>query len=424
LKLPVGLLACAVFIGLAPALHAEPARELFEKFLPSIHQIRVINIASGSRASLGSGFLVGEDGLIASNYHVIAEVLRKPGEYRAELEAGPRGPLPLRVVDVDVVNDLALLQAEGLDTGRPIALADTPPAHGQAIYSLGNPLDLGMTVVPGTYNGLREKSFQPRIHFSGSVNPGMSGGPVLTAVGEAMGINVSTRGNQMSFLVPADHLAALLRDYRERGRPIDDFPRRIEQQLVAARAAMTAQILASDWTSESMGDARIVGSTAPFVECWGDTSEDEKTGIRTVNRGCHNYDSIHLNRKFNTGQVEYQFTLVESPDLSPWQSINVFEQVFGGAEAVNRVNEDAVTNFRCNEEFITGNADNGTATTVKAHLCVRDYKAYPTLHDVFYIAATTDRARQMLMSHFTLSGVSESFALAFTERFVRSVGWR
>ena len=59
----------------------------------------------------------------------------------------------------------------------PRALAGRLP-KGERIYAMGNPLDLGFTIVEGTYNGLVDKSYDERIHFSGAINPGMSGGPL------------------------------------------------------------------------------------------------------------------------------------------------------------------------------------------------------------------------------------------------------
>src|SRR5262249_59386101 len=83
---------------------------------------------------------------------------------------------------------------------------------GERLYSMGNPLDLGFTIVEGTYNGLVDRSYNERIHFSGAINPGMSGGPTVTADGHAVGINVSKQlgGELVSFLVPARFAATLL----------------------------------------------------------------------------------------------------------------------------------------------------------------------------------------------------------------------
>ncbi len=53
----------------------------------------------------------------------------------------------------------------------------------------------------GTYNGLVQRSFYPRIFFGGALNPGMSGGPALDDAGQVVGVNVSKRldGDLLSF---------------------------------------------------------------------------------------------------------------------------------------------------------------------------------------------------------------------------------
>ena len=75
-----------------------------------------------------------------------------------------------------MLHDLAVLRpvqppAEGVP-----ALALRPPGHplaqGERIYSLGNPLDVGFAITEGTYNGLVQRSFYPRIFFGGALNPG------------------------------------------------------------------------------------------------------------------------------------------------------------------------------------------------------------------------------------------------------------
>ena len=128
----------------------------------------------------------------------------------------------LSLLDIDVVNDLALLRSRDLDLA-PLEVRSEAPAQGETIYSLGNPHDIGFTVIPGTYNGLEAGSYYEHIHFSGSVNAGMSGGPVIDRRGGVVGVNVSSAGNQLSFLVPAQALSALIQAWRTLETPIDDF---------------------------------------------------------------------------------------------------------------------------------------------------------------------------------------------------------
>ena len=60
-------------------------------------------------------------------------------------------------------------------------------AHGARLYSIGNPHDLGISIVEGTHNGLLRHTLYPRIHFTGPINPGMSGGPTITPEGAVVG---------------------------------------------------------------------------------------------------------------------------------------------------------------------------------------------------------------------------------------------
>ena len=65
--------------------------------------------AAGRQSSLGSGFLVSDDGLAVTNYHVVSQYALEPTTYRLEFAApdGSRGPLKL--LAIDVANDLAIV---------------------------------------------------------------------------------------------------------------------------------------------------------------------------------------------------------------------------------------------------------------------------------------------------------------------------
>ena len=104
---------------------------------------------------------------------------------------------------------------------------------------MGNPLDLGFTIIEGTYNGLVDRTYNDRVHFSGALNPGMSGGPTVSAEGQVVGVNVATRrgGQLLSFLVPARYAAALLQRVREQKSP-PDLRAEVGRQFVAWRSAL------------------------------------------------------------------------------------------------------------------------------------------------------------------------------------------
>ena len=175
------------------AYSQQTAQNLFEQHRTALFQIKIIELESGNKSSIGSGFQIDTQGNLVTNYHVVSQYVYNPDKFRIEYLAHDGSEGLLELVDVDVVNDLALVRKHVLsDNEQALVVAATLPQQGSNIYSLGNPHDLGMIVVPGTFNGLKKNSFYQRIHFTGSINSGMSGGPVLDALTlEPIGITIT-----------------------------------------------------------------------------------------------------------------------------------------------------------------------------------------------------------------------------------------
>ncbi len=427
---------------------AQSYEQLYSDYRGSLYQIRLIEKSSNSKAGLGSGFQISDDGLIATNYHVVSEAVHEPDKYilRYLSVDGKEGDLEL--LDVDVINDLAILRQKGKPGEDHLRLAHTPPSKGETIVSMGNPLDLGMTIVPGTYNGIASGSFYDRIHFSGSINPGMSGGPVINRHGEVVGINVATAGNQISFLVPVDKLVALLADFKKEmaaGNGAIALQPVINRQLLKNQQRIIDQILDADWQLRPLGDALVVGEIVPSIQCWGNSTDDEDEPIQQVAKGCTGQDVVYLSETFDTGRVEYEFFWLESDDkLASSRFYSAYEDEMSGFYPGNSAGEDDVTNFNCKQQF-TSHPRNGTADKTKnddgelqtppkangnsepaiarTSYCVRRYKEFPELYDVFYVSLTIDQANRALVSHFTLSGFTRESASAFTEKFVSEIQW-
>ncbi|MDU6730665.1 MAG: trypsin-like peptidase domain-containing protein, partial [Bradyrhizobium sp.] len=153
-------------------------------------QIRTLLADAGRQTSTGSGFLVSADGLAITNYHVVSDAALEPKTYRLEYTGADGTQGGVTLLAVDLPNDLALVRVDKHDapffTFDKAALEGSLP-KGERLYSLGNPLDLGFTIIEGTYNGLVEHSYNDHIHFTGALNPGMSGGPAVNAQGQEVG---------------------------------------------------------------------------------------------------------------------------------------------------------------------------------------------------------------------------------------------
>ena len=409
-----------LFNTITVAADVEVARQLFAENRSAILQIRLIDLTSGSKSAIGSGFAIDHNGLIATNYHVIELAASEPDQYRIEYLTETNQAGVLTLVDVDVINDLALVKAEQM-VSQPIALASIEPEVGVPVFALGNPLDLGLTVVPGTYNGINTTSYYPRVHFTGSLNSGMSGGPTLNQQGQVIGINVATAGNQISFLVPTARLQQLVVDYQERGSAVTEVADYIGSQLQADQQQKMTQLLAADWQSISLGQAQVLQELPPFVKCWGGSNNtNSKAQFLSAERSCRSEDNIYLNAGFETGILEYQFFWLEADKLNSWQFYAVYENLFGDFAPGNRATEDDVSEFHCDHDFISSASQRQSKTV----LCTRAYKDYRGLYDTVFLQGSVDNSDKAFISHFTLAGVSRENSLRFARRFMEVSQWR
>src|SRR3569833_423155 len=168
-SLAVVALAAATAVS---AADTGSAQAVFASVKDQVVQVRLIDQAGNAKTALGSGFVVSDDGRIISNFHVVSGLVNHPERFRAEYldQKGQTGKLDL--LDIDVVHDLALLRADGFPAAH-FDIRSELPAMGERLYSMGNPYDLGLTIVEGNYNGLLQKSLYERIHFTGSINFGL-----------------------------------------------------------------------------------------------------------------------------------------------------------------------------------------------------------------------------------------------------------
>lgn len=172
----------------------------------------------------GSGFVV-RDGRIVTNYHVLK------GAYRVEV-LSESGGLMLTTDYMEAFSefhDLALLPAIKSSASR-IPLASKKPQIGTKVFVIGSPLGLLVnTVSDGIVSGYRSDPAPVLMQLTAPVSPGSSGGPVVNAAGELVGVVVSQLvvGQNLNFAVPVDSLKSLL-DQKAASIPIA-MARRLQQ---------------------------------------------------------------------------------------------------------------------------------------------------------------------------------------------------
>lgn len=150
---------------------------------PSVVVIRFAG-RDGTPQGIGSGFVIGADGLIATNLHVIGEA--RP--VTVQLLDGRQ--LPVTTIHAhDRAHDLAILKIDAADLpALPIA-PDDSLVQGQALVAFGNPQGLEHSVVTGIVSALREEvDGQPMIQLAIPIEQGNSGGPVVDLEGRVHGL--------------------------------------------------------------------------------------------------------------------------------------------------------------------------------------------------------------------------------------------
>lgn len=162
----------------------------------------------GKRLGIGTGFVVGADGIIATNLHVIGE--SRPIEVQF---ADKRMAKVIAIHATDRALDLALIAVEAKKV-TPLPLGDSDAVkQGQAVIALGNPHGLNHSVVAGVISGQREIDGRPMIQLAVPIERGNSGGPVIDMQGRVLGIVTmkSLVTANLGFAVPINPLKTLMR---------------------------------------------------------------------------------------------------------------------------------------------------------------------------------------------------------------------
>ena len=161
----------------------------------------------GERASLGAGFAVSKDGLIATNLHVIGEarpiVVTTTDARRFDVT---------QVYATDQAMDLAVIRVDA--KLEPLALGDSDSIkQGEEVVAIGNPRGFEHSVVSGVVSGIRKLDGKPLIQLAMPIEQGNSGGPVLDRRGRVLGLVTmkSVVSENLGFAVAVNALKPLLK---------------------------------------------------------------------------------------------------------------------------------------------------------------------------------------------------------------------
>ncbi|TAN00312.1 MAG: PDZ domain-containing protein [Rhizobiaceae bacterium] len=269
---------------------------------------RIGAVADGRAAGQGSGFVIAPDGLIVTNFHVV-------GEARAVHIAMPDGTSAKgRVLGRDADTDIALVRADG-HFPDIAPLGDSKRLRrGQIAIAIGNPLGFEWTVTTGVVSALGRsmrtssgRLIDDVIQTDAALNPGNSGGPLVSSAGEVIGVNTAMiRGAQgIAFAVASNTASFVIAEIIRFGHVRRAFigvsadtvalPRRAALlSQVTSRTAVRLRSLEADGPAAKAGlkegdvivaiDGHAVGGVDDLVRMLNFERIDRKTAVTVVRR--------------------------------------------------------------------------------------------------------------------------------------------
>lgn len=180
--------------------------------------------------SLGSGFIINDDGYIVTNYHVVEDA------DRITVRLSDKSEFPAQLIGVDRATDLAILKIETDQDLTYLEFGDSDSLLvGDWVIAIGNPFPqqgLDRTVTVGVVSALGRNSlvfgdgtptYQNYIQTDASINPGNSGGPLIDLRGQVVGINsaiASPTGTNVGigFAIPANFAKSVIPELMSEGK--------------------------------------------------------------------------------------------------------------------------------------------------------------------------------------------------------------
>jgi hypothetical protein len=423
LSAPLLLVAALFVVTCGTAWAAElSAQSAFQGLRPSVVEIRVEVKGNRGTSTGASGFVALRPDLVVTNYHAVTDVLYEPAQHRVSVLTAGSEQIGARILALDVINDLALLQLDK-PLGVPLLpLRSTRPARGELGFSMGKPGGFEVGIVTGNFNGVMNDDPKTLLVFSGAINRGMSGGPMLDAQGRVVGINVatSTRHQLVGLAVPAE---ALLKLYKgiDGGQPPD------QQQLlkqVVSQAVLFGQhqiraMEGSATPARTLGPFTVRGDLNKDNPCRTEHSADASRPYVELEQTCIAGAGISLMPGRSAGRIHSESVWLSSSSLSPWQLSNFLERRLNSTRELPEAQRGTPT-WQCRQQSM----QTLEALPLLVHACRRPVKHLPGLHDYRLRYVPQVQGPDALLVSLDLTGMDDKTAQAALLLSMKTSRWQ
>jgi serine protease Do len=198
--------------------YRDPFFELFEQFMGPGG-----GMGGGQtmpQQSLGSGFIIREDGLIVTNNHVVehADVIK------VQVDENNKESYDAKLIGRDPRTDVALIKISAKKKFPFVRLGSSADVQvGEWVAAFGNPYGYGHSMSKGIISAvgreIDELNLNPFMQTDASINPGNSGGPLVNTQGLVIGVNtaIDARAQGIGFVIPIDNVKAVIPQLEKAG---------------------------------------------------------------------------------------------------------------------------------------------------------------------------------------------------------------
>lgn len=186
---------------------------------------------SSTASAAGTGMIISKDGYVLTNKHVVDSA----NKVSVVLDNGETYN-NVTIIGTDPLNDVAVLKINGVDNLTPVKLGDSKTLNvGQQVIAIGNALGqyqnsvtegiisgVGRNITAGDSSSSYYENLSDMIQTDAQINSGNSGGPLVNAAGEVIGINTAlstsgSSGNSISFAIPISSVKGIIKSVIETG---------------------------------------------------------------------------------------------------------------------------------------------------------------------------------------------------------------
>jgi S1-C subfamily serine protease len=213
---------------------AKTINEIYRTAAPGVVHITATGLTSDvfggtqEQQSIGSGFVIDKAGHIVTNYHVVE------GANSVQVSFSNNESMKAKVIGNDPATDIAVLKVDAPSRAlKPLTLGDSSAVHvGDQVIAIGNPLGYDRSVTSGIVSAVQRSITAPNqvstighvIQTDAALNHGNSGGPLLNAEGEVIGVNAQIAPSNananigIGFAIPIDTVKQITSQLIDHGK--------------------------------------------------------------------------------------------------------------------------------------------------------------------------------------------------------------